>query len=386
MFVTIIVFLVVLSVLVLVHEFGHFITARFFKVGVEEFGLGFPPRAIGVKRENSIWKLYLGKKEIIVNKLGKILFFWKKDSDTIYSINWIPLGGFVRIKGENGESNEPDSFVNKKVWQRFIIISAGVIMNFILAGVLLSAGYMVGLPKYGGDIPEGGTVISSRLQISEVMDGSAASITGLEVGDTVLTLDGQSFQSEELFRNYIKDNNKEINLKLLRRGEEQSVEFSPQMVEGLDYPVLGIVVSESSVVRFGFFESFWQGFKMAGEWLARIIVAFYDFFKGLIVGNSDTSAELAGPVGVARITGDAARLGFGYLLQFTALLSLNLAVINFFPFPALDGGRALFLIIEAVKGKPVKREVETVIHNIGFIMLLALMAWATLSDVLKLFN
>ncbi|MCX6779256.1 MAG: site-2 protease family protein, partial [Candidatus Magasanikbacteria bacterium] len=157
MILTLITFIAVLAVLVLVHELGHFIAARKNGIKVEEFGFGFPPRIFGVRRQNSNWQFIWGSKED------------EEGGNTIYSLNWIPLGGFVRIKGEDGgHESDPDSFSNKKIWRRFVVLAAGVVMNVILAGVLLGVGYMIGIPQTLDNLGRGAKVNDAKIEIMSV--------------------------------------------------------------------------------------------------------------------------------------------------------------------------------------------------------------------------
>lgn len=352
MFLTIITFVIVLGVIIFVHELGHFITARKFGVKVEEFGFGFPPR---------IWG--------------------KKKGDTTYSINWIPLGGFVKIKGESGEDkNDPDSFSYQKPWKRAIILSAGVIMNIILAFVLLSIGFMIGLPSVVEDNMAGTFVSDRKIQIVEVSPDTVAATLDLKTGDEILSIDGQSFGSTVAMTEYIRqDQDGILNLEIGRLSGDITVVADLTNVEP---KVLGVYLADTGLVRYTWWQAIINGFKATWYILVQIIVAFYLLLKALIMGTG-TSMEVAGPVGVAVITGQMARLGIAHVLQFTALFSLNLAVINIIPFPALDGGRLLFVLIEKVRRKPNNENIETLVHNIGFIILLLLIFVITYKDIAK---
>lgn len=374
MLLTIIIFLIVLSVLVLAHEWGHFMTARKFGVKAEEFGLGFPPRALGFYKNNlGQWKYVFGGKEVT------------DCPKTVYSLNWLPLGGFVKIKGENGEGeNEPDSFASRPVWQRAIMLSAGVVMNIILAMALIIAGFMVGLPQaLDSSIDARAQVSDRKIQIVQVIKGSPAEQADLKIGDTIISIDNNKFLNFEELQNYVNSKiGLELNYKIERGQDSIDKKIAPVLMPETDKGGVGVALSETGIVRYPWYLAAWEGFKTTFILIWVIILAFYELIKGLIVGQG-VSVDLAGPVGIATITGQVARLGFVYLMQFTALLSINLAVINFFPFPALDGGRFLFLIIEKIKRKPVRREIENVIHNIGFALLMILVLVVTFRDVAK---
>ena len=374
MLLTIIVFLLVLSVLVLAHEWGHFATARKFGVKAEEFGLGFPPRALGFYKNNQgKWKHIFGSKEVT------------DCPGTVYSLNWLPLGGFVKIKGENGEGHdEPDSFASRPVWQRAVMLSAGVIMNVILAMVLIISGFMVGLPlSLDGDIDARAHISDRKIQVVQVIKNSPAEEADLKIGDTILSIDNNEFLNFEELQQYV---NPKIGLELsykIKRGQESFDKLiTPALMQETGKGGVGVAISETGIVRYPWSLAIWEGFITTFLLIWAIITAFYELIKGLIFGHG-VSADLAGPVGIATLTGQVARMGFVYLMQFTALLSINLAVINFFPFPALDGGRFLFLIIEKIKGAPVKREVENIIHNTGFVLLMILILVVTFRDVAK---
>ncbi|HKK54639.1 MAG TPA: RIP metalloprotease RseP [Patescibacteria group bacterium] len=372
---TIIIFLLVLGVLVFVHELGHFVVARKNGVKAEEFGFGFPPRVWGIyKNKENKWKQVRGKKEV------------KDAKSTIYSFNWIPLGGFVKIKGESGQNKEDkDSFAHKPVWRRALILVAGVVMNIILAGVLISVGYMIGFPDSTANLPKSAQVSGQQVQIVQIMPDSAAESADIKAGDVVVSVDGESIDSEIELQELIRARaNEEVDLVLKRQDKTMNLIVSPDVKDN-GQGSLGVAIVSSGIVKYPFFQSIWQGFKVAFLLLGAIFVAFFELIKNLFVG-APISAEIAGPIGIADMTGNYARMGFSYLLQFTALLSLNLAVINILPFPALDGGRILFLVIEKIKGSPVKQEVENVIHNLGFILLMLLVLLVTFKDVSRLFN
>ena len=371
MITTIIIFILVLSVLVLAHEFGHFYSARKFGVKSEEFGLGFPPRAIGFyKNSTGKWKRLLG------NKDSETLEDEKKPADTIYSLNWLPIGGFVKIKGENGDSrDEKDSFGSKKIWKRAIILAAGVFMNIVLAFVLFSLCFMIGAPQ---SVDTGG-----HIQISETIKNSPAASAGVLSGDTIAAVDGQKLAKLEDVQNYISSRgDKEITLDLIRNKQSVTIKVKPELKDGKG--IIGVGLDQLDTVRYSFFKSIWEGLKHTAILLWLIIVAFFGLIKNLIMGAGAGDA-VGGPIRIAQMTGEVARFGIVNLLNFTAILSLNLAVINFLPFPALDGGRILFLIIEKIKGKPVKREIEAIIHNIGFLILIALIVLVTYKDIARMF-
>ncbi len=378
MFVTIIIFLVVLSLLVFVHEFGHFFAARRLGVRAEEFGFGFPPRIFGLyKDRNGKWRKSWGRKEIV------------DSGDTIYSVNAIPLGGFVKIKGENGDGeDDEDSFSSKKPWKRAVILSAGVFMNIVLASILISIGLMIGFPQSinKDDLPKSIKISDEKVQVVQVAPDSPAFNAGLKPADVLLKINGHTIVSEDDVQLFVNNSeSEEILLEISRFGEFQELKIIPELSEEIDKKIIGVAISRTAIIKYSWHTALWEGLKMTGYLLWAIIYAFYEIIRNLIIGQP-INAEVAGPIGIADLTGQMARMGVIYLLQFTALLSLNLAIINFLPFPALDGGRLIFLLIEKIKGSPVKKEVEAVFHNIGFMLLMALVVWVTFKDIVKLFN
>lgn len=386
MFLTIVIFVIVLSAIVFVHEAGHFFTSRFFGVKAEEFGLGFPPRAIGTyknKKGKRIWIFNNRSVESLESSTNEDMH--PANKETIYSLNWLPLGGFVKIKGENGEGqNEADSFAAKKIWQRTIILAAGVLMNVVLAWFLFSVGYMFGMPQSTDTVGRNAIIAESSVMVSSVLPSSPAEIAGLKAGDAILKVSGEVVGTEIALQNAVAKNDGLITEVLIRRdGQEENIMVTPTVQSG-SRATIGVAIYASGLIRYPFFSAFVEGAKTTGWLIKEIFSAFGTLISSIFVGQSVVD-QFAGPVGIANITGQAAREGITYLLQFIALLSLNLAVINILPFPALDGGRILFLIIEKIKGRPVKRDIENAIHNIGFFLLIGLVIFITYKDIAKLF-
>ncbi len=371
MILTIIVFVLVLGLLIFVHEFGHFITARKMGVRAEEFGFGFPPRIFGIYRtKDGKWKKIIGNKEL------------KKDQNTLYSINWLPIGGFVKIFGEEGEGKkDPKSFSSKPVWVRSLILSAGVLMNFVLAIVLLTIGFKIGLPQA---LEEGdNNARDLKIQIAQVSKGSPAESSGLAVGDQIVRVDGEEFIEIGNLQEKIKsESGKEIDIEIKRGDENLNVKAIPRENPPEDEGALGIALAKTGIVSYPFFQSIWMGISTTYALIIAILSAFYDIIHNLIV-HEPVSAEFTGPVGIAVLTGQVARMGFVYILQFAAILSINLGILNILPFPALDGGRILFLLIEKIRGKKVSQKIENSIHTVGFFLLILLLVVVTFKDVFK---
>ncbi|MCX6784570.1 MAG: RIP metalloprotease RseP [Candidatus Komeilibacteria bacterium] len=351
--VTIVAFLILLGILVLVHEVGHFQVARRLKIGVEEFGLGFPPR--------------------LASKI--------KDG-IVYSLNWVPLGGFVKIKGENGDLiTEPDSFSIQPFWKKFLVLVAGVAMNIVLGWFLLSIGLIIGLPGVV-DQSVAGKAIDSQIQITQVLPKSAAATAGLHLGDIIKNIDGQTFKTPEGYVQYIQSHSDKVfTLEIERKNQKQEIRAQAQTVPGQTNKILGVNLAQTGLIKYSWWRAPWEALKLTGFIVAQIFISLAKLIGGLVTGHG-TAASLSGPVGVAVMTGQMVDLGFRYLLQFAALLSLNLAVINILPIPALDGGRILFIIIEKIRRKPNRASLENAFHQTGFALLLILVALITYKDLL----
>jgi len=357
MLLTAIVFILILSILVLIHEFGHYYTARKLGVKVEEFGIGFPPRIWGYK---------------------------SKKTGIIYSINWIPLGGFVKIKGEEGgHRDEKDSFSHKKIWKRIVIVSAGVFMNFVLACALLAIGFTVGAPQVVDPNMDEARLENPKVQVYEVLPDSPAQKAGIKAGDAIVSINGQKVEKPEQLTDYIQQKeNQEVELKVKRFDEEKEFAVQPKYMEDLEKSAIGVSTVRTAIVSYPWYKSIWLGVKSGTLMTGQIIKGLAIIIKNLVT-TGQAGLEVAGPVGIAVLTGQVTRMGFIYVVQFAALLSLNLMIINFIPFPALDGGRVLFLLIEKARGKPIKSKIENLIHTIGFALLIILIIIITGRDIFK---
>lgn len=355
MFSAVIIFIVILSLLVFVHELGHFLTAKKFGMKVEEFGFGFPPRLFGIKK-----------------------------GETLYSLNWIPIGGFVKVKGESGQyKDDSDSFANKPLWQRFVVLVAGVVMNFLFAAILLGIGFGIGIPSLvDQEVPVSATLENEQIRIMSVVEGSPASLAGFESGDVLVSVDDRVFDSAVVARNYLRDSNREISIVIDRKGEVFSKSLEPIYLDELETEGFGVGLVKTAFISYPWHEAILNGFVATGVLTWEILKAFGDLFRNLVI-NQEVSVDLSGPVGIAVMTGEVAALGIQHLLQFAAILSINLAIINILPFPALDGGRILFVVIEKIRRKAVDQKVEAVVHNLGFLFLMLLVVLVTYRDFLK---
>lgn len=389
---TVIIFILILSLLVFVHEFGHFIVARKSGMKVYEFGFGFPPRAFGVYKDPKTGKFIFvkgkGKSKLTEIVGGEEKKVEEEYPATLYSLNWLPLGGFVKIKGENGEkADEPDSFGYHKFWKKSVVLVAGVSMNFLLAGVLLSFGFMVGLPADAQSLKDEHAIIVEEpaVVVEQVVNDSPAQKSGIKFGDKILTIDGKSVVDANSLAEYIAGRKgADMSMLILRGNEEVSISLKPELLDDEKVPKVGIILADAGILKYPWYTALYKGFIAAGISVINICIAFYLLIKNLILGQG-LAFSIAGPVGIAVIISDSARLGISYLINVTAMLSLTLAVLNILPIPALDGGRLVFVTLEKILKRPVPLKYEQMAHTIGFMLLMALIVVVTWRDVAGLF-
>ncbi len=362
----ILIFIVILLVLVLAHEWGHFFAAKKFGIRVDEFGFGFPPRAL---------KLF-------------------KRGETLFTLNWLPIGGFVKIFGENPDEENtsgPDaarSFVNKPKWQQAIVLFAGIFMNFVLAWVLFSIGFMSGLPTSVGNAPKGYELQDQHLVVVSVLKDSPAEMAGLKSGDKIISatsVDGilSEINPDTLKAFVVAHPSTEISIGYLRGEEKGEIKIVPASTASDKSPSIGIAMDEIGVAKLPFFAAFWEGLRLDWQVTKGTVVGLYNLIAGGIMGTGSFDS-VTGPVGMVGIVGDAYKFGFAYLLSFAALISVNLAIINLIPFPALDGGRLLFLLIEKIKGSRITPKIANTMNMIGFAILMIVMLLVTYHDIVKL--
>ncbi len=338
MLIGIIFVIIFLSILILVHEFGHFWAAKKFGLLVEEFGIGLPPK---------IWS--------------------KKIGETVYSVNALPFGGFVKIFGEDKTGPEEikeqgRSFKNLSIARRSVIIAAGVLMNFLLGWLVISIIFSIGIPQ---------TVL-----ITEFKSDNPDTSIGMQTGDKII-----GFSAVEEFINFIDaGRGKEVILKIERAGEIKEFKTMPRVNPPSGEGALGIGLMESGLPKKSLPLSFWEGLKTSVETVKMILAALFKLIAQAFIGKASFE-QIAGPIGIVKVTAQASTLGFVYLLQLLALISLNLAVINLLPFPALDGGCLLFLLIEKIKGSPLPEKFEKYANAIGMALLLLLMIIITIKDI-----
>ncbi len=352
MILTIIIFFIVLGILVFVHELGHFYSARKLGVGVEEFGFGFPPKIFGIKKNG-----------------------------VLYSLNLIPIGGFVKIKGESGDNEvDSDSFINAPIWKRVIILFAGVFMNFILAFVLISIGFGIGIPTSLSGNYNHAKVRDQKIQVISVYPNSPAEKSGIKLGDYIVSLDDKTFSGSVDLTNYI-ENNQDTEIKILvdNSNTQKILTLKPEQIDSsLNKKIIGVSLSDTGIVSYPWYMAPIYGFRATVNLTIAIFEALYNLVIGLFQGHG--AEDVSGPIGVAVFTGRAVSMGWQYILQFMAILSINLAVINILPFPALDGGRIMFLVIEKIRRKKNNQKLEAIIHNIGFSLLMFLIVLVTYKD------
>jgi len=369
---TILIFALILGILVLVHELGHFVVARRNGVKADEFGFGFPPRLIGVVKNDTT-----GKYDII---------WGDKDAEsphTIYSLNWIPLGGFVKIKGEGGEhTHDKDSFATQTAWPRIKILAAGVVMNFLLAWVLISLVYIAGLPQ-PIDPEERGKYPDQKVQILEVKPGTPAAEMGLRPLDEIISIDDVSvLTTEETISRIAKKKGQEFSMVIHRGDTAMTVHGVPRTEYPKTEGALGISLAETALITYPWYTAILEGGKTTVKVTGTIFAYLGKMIVSLFGGTEKVPLDVTGPVGIVYLTKQMTEMGFSYLLWFGALLSINLGIFNILPIPALDGGRIFFILIEKLRGgKPISHLIEGRIHQIGFMLLLGLMLLVTIRDI-----
>jgi len=370
---SVIVFIIVLSVLIFVHELGHFIAAKRSGIRVFEFAIGFPPT--------------LYKK--VVN-------------GTAYLLNAIPFGGYVRLFEENGEGDVPEdkkgetkpeeSFSNKNPFVKTYVLAAGVLMNVLFAWLLFSIILMFGHPVATEDVRPGDKpfVVGEQIIITGVAEGSPAYSAGFVPGDTVVSVadDERSMTpaTAEEFGEFIRTSESEaISVTILRRGEEMSLAATPALGVGdvEEARAIGVGIVDTSTVQLPVHRAVVEGLRWTVNVIVGTTVALAGFFSGIFLGQAELS-DITGPIGIAGLVGDAFSIGILYLLSFTAVISINLAIINLLPIPALDGGRILFVWIEALKGSSISTKTQLIANGVGFALLILLMLVVTANDIYRI--
>ncbi len=333
-------FLIILAILIFVHELGHFSMAKLFGVRVDEFGLGFPPR---VKS-------------------------WKRGG-TVYSLNAIPIGGFVKMAGENGEDDAPDSFGAKPQWQRFIILAAGPTMNITLAVLVFFFAFLGGTPR-------------ALTVVTKVAAGSPAAHAGLHSADQIVAVDGKRVKYYEDLVSAVNSHlGTRVSLTIDRNGHSFGTSLVPRRYPPKNQGAMGVGLGQTAIVHYSPPKALALSFQQIG----LMVSSLPHVIGGLLSGPG--RGQVAGPIGIAHITTQVVqtqpRNGWGSIFALMALLSANLGVLNLLPIPALDGGRIVFVLISWIRGRNLNPQVEGVIHVAGMALLLLLIALISYQDVAR---
>ncbi|HUX81071.1 MAG TPA: M50 family metallopeptidase [Candidatus Paceibacterota bacterium] len=357
------IFIAVIVVLIVVHEFGHFVAAKLSGMQVDEFGLGYPPRAL---------------------TLGTI-------GETKYTLNWLPFGGFVKIFGEDGGSGSRSFSSRPRILQAVVLV-AGILMNLLFAYVLITGALMFGTPRALSPA-EIATATQVELAVANVLPSSPAAEAGIVPGDSIMRASDTNGQwtaaDPKSFSTFIAASGGEVvTLEIKQNGKEQSVVATPRtgMIAADPHRfALGVEVATIGIVPLSFWNALTQGAELTWGALTLTAYGLGHFFYGILTFSADLS-QVAGPVGIAGVVGSASAQGLGDLFSIMAIISINLALINLIPIPALDGGRLLFVIIESIIRRPIKPRVAQTVNAIGFALLILLMVVVTAHDVFKILH
>ncbi len=351
-----------LLALMALHEFGHFIVAKLFGIKVEEFGIGYPPR-------------------IFAKKFGK----------TLYSLNWLPFGAFVKIYGhEKRILDDKASFSSRPVWQRASVILGGVVSFWIVAAVLLSFVMALGMPSIITDSETEG-LVNPRVQIIEISKNSVAQKSGLKVGDAIREIKSDNDwikiekvkQAQEII---ISNKGKEIVLKIERAGSLTDISAVPNKNPEPGQGALGVGLVRTALISYPWYEAPFKGIVATKNITLSVFEGWWGIITGLFKGTGiPQGVEFYGVVGIFDLFVQAGKMGVIYFLQFISVISVSLAVLNILPIPALDGGWLALLIIEKIKGKPIKEKTEQVINTFFFLLLITLMVFITIKDIIRIF-
>lgn len=359
---TIIIAFISLIGLIVLHELGHFVLAKKFGVKVEEFGIGYPPRLFG-----------------------------KKIGETIYSLNLLPFGAFVKIYGHEERIEDPRSFSAKPFYQKSLIILGGVVVFWIVSAILLSIVMGIGVPSAIGD-EETGILRDPKVQIAAVVSDSPAGAAELKVGDTIIGIKNQELGSKNVDKvSQVQEftqahKGEEVTLTIQRGSETFDVSLTPRISFPDGEGPMGIVLVRTALKSYPWYKAPIEGIKATGVLTIAVVEGWGMVFSSLFQGQGvPVGVEIGGPVRIFELFIDVGALGASYFLQFIALISISLALINVLPIPALDGGWFLFLVIEKIKGKPLNDKIVQKVSVTFFFLLIALMIWITIKDVIRLF-
>ncbi|MFC1632980.1 RIP metalloprotease [Patescibacteria group bacterium] len=355
-FITILIFVLVLGLLIFVHELGHFLAAKKAGVRVEEFGFGYPPRLFSIKK-----------------------------GETRYSINLLPLGGFVKLTGEDGKKrNDPRSFAAKRGRKRGFILIAGVLGNLIFAFLIFAVISQLGTPTIvGDDIEPSNLVKDPGIQVVSVVPDTPAAQSGFELGDVITQIETDSISTTTDVQEALENKNgKPVDFTVSRGDEQRNITATPRTEYDPAEGALGLGYARVALVKAPWYMAPYEGMVLTLNATGQIIRALGEIIISLFPG-AENKVDVVGFVGIAVVTGQMTELGWSFFLQFVALLSINLMIINILPLPALDGGRLLFVFIETLRGKKISPRVESIVHASGFILLLILFVAITISDVFR---
>ncbi|MBI3572168.1 site-2 protease family protein [Candidatus Kaiserbacteria bacterium] len=358
----VLIFLIVIVALIVVHELGHFIAAKLTGMRVDEFGLGYPPRAL---------------------TLGSA-------GGTRYTLNWLPFGGFVKIYGENSEAAGEPAFSSKSRPAQAFVLAAGVLMNLLFAYLLIAGALFAGTPRALAPNEIAGAK-GAELAVASVLPGSPASRAGILSADSILSASDptgswHSGDPESFTRFVGASGGAPIQLEIKRNGSEKKVGVAAERGVAPSDPsryALGVEVANIGIVPLSLGAALTKGATLTWQITKLTTFGLLHFFYGVFTLSADLS-QVAGPIGIAGAIGGAAAAGLGNLLALAAVISINLALINLLPVPALDGGRLLFVAIEAITRRPIKAVVAQTVNSIGFAFLILLMAVVTLHDLSKI--
>jgi len=351
--ITTLLFLLVLSILVFVHELGHFLFAKLFKVRVDEFALGFPPRVFSFKK-----------------------------GETVYALNALPLGGYVKIHGENPEDGDVKgdkrNFQNINWIKQVIILSAGVIFNILFAWLLMSLTLFIGTSKIALDGVQDKYIEGPReVLIHQILADSPADKAGIKAGDYVLEVNGSSTTGITQVQESIK-NSPQVFSVMIKNAFGATTTLQ---VEKMENNTIGVGLAETAKVRMGILPSLYYGAQATYNLTGQVFTGVIGFFGKLFTGNGSWE-EVSGPVGIAKVVGTSSQEGFVSLLFVTILISISLAAMNILPFPALDGGRIVIAVLEGILRRKLPIKFVNALNSIGFILLLTLMLVVTVKDII----
>jgi regulator of sigma E protease len=349
-----------LSFLILLHEFSHFLVAKKYKVKVEEFGIGLPPRIFG-----------------------------KKFGETIYSINFLPFGGFVKLLGENETIEKEGSFSQKPVWQRIQIVGAGIVSFWIFSWIIFTFLFVKGIPQAISDSDQG-NLIDPRVQIVFVSPNSPAENANLKVGDIIREVETQNSKVsisrvKELQQVINENKGKEITLTIERGKKIFKTKIVPRVETPEGEGPIGIFLSRISTVSFPWYIAPFKAIERVAILSKNIVLGTFLFLKDLIFKKRVSGVEVAGPLRIGQMLAQMQQAGFRYYLSFLGTISIYLAIFNLLPIPALDGGKLLFLVLEKIRRKPVSPQLEQKITAFFFFLLLTLMILVTIKDIKTIF-